>query len=91
MDGRGRAFENIIVERLWRNVKHEDIYLKGYATIGELVIGLTAYFLFYNEERPHQSLGNKTPLAVYQTASGGGAMILDKYDDSMQGSTASKR
>ena len=83
MDGRGRAFDNIFVERLWRNVKHEDIYLKGYATIGELVIGLTVYFAFYNEERPHQSLNYKTPALVHQTASGGGAMILEKYGDSL--------
>jgi putative transposase len=79
MDGRGRAFDNIFVEHLWHSVKYQDIYLKGYATMGELVIGLTAYFAFYNEERPHQSLGNQTPDAVYQTASGGGAMILEKY------------
>ncbi len=83
MDGRGRAFDNIFVERLWRSVKHEDIYLRGYATMGELVIGLTTYFAFYNEERPHQSLGNKTPDAVYQAASGGGAIILEKYGDSV--------
>ena len=69
MDGRGRAFENIFDERLWRSVKYEDIYLKGYATMGELVIGLTAYFAFFNEGRPHQSLANQTPDAVYQTAS----------------------
>jgi putative transposase len=83
MDGRGRAFDNIFVERLWRSVKYEDIYLKGYATMGELIIGLTAYFAFYNEERPHQSLANQTPDAVYKTASGGGAMILEKYGDSL--------
>jgi len=79
MDGRGRAFDNIFVERLWRNVKHEDVYLYGYATMGELMIGLAKYFVFYNGERPHQSLGNKTPEVVYRTAMGGGAMILDKY------------
>jgi len=50
MDGWGRAFDNIFVERLWRNVKHEDVYLKGYATMGELLIGLTKYFAFYNGE-----------------------------------------
>ena len=44
MDGRGRAFDNIFVERLWRSVKHEEMYLKGYATMGELLIGLTKYF-----------------------------------------------
>src|SRR5450830_762918 len=57
MDGRGRAYDNIFVERLWRSVKHEDVYLNGYATMGELLIGLTKYFAFYNAERPHQSLG----------------------------------
>ena len=79
MDGRGRAFDNIFVERLWRSVKHEDIYLNGYATMGELVIGLAKYFVFYNGERPHQSLGNRTPHEVYQTGAGGGAVIVDKY------------
>ena len=75
MDGRGRAFDNIFVERLWRSVKHEDVYLKGYATMGELMIGLTEYFVFYNGKRPHQSLANKTPNTVYRSAIGGGAMI----------------
>jgi putative transposase len=79
MDGRGRAFDNIFVERLWRSVKHEDVYLKGYATMGELLIGLTQYFVFYNGERMHQSLDNKTPDVVYASASGGGALIVDKY------------
>jgi len=79
MDGRGRAYDNIFVERLWRSVKHEDIYLNGYATMGELLIGLTKYFTFYNAERPHQSLGNQTPQEVHKTSSGGGAMIVDKY------------
>jgi putative transposase len=79
MDGRGRAFDNIFVERLWRNVKYEDVYLKGYATMGELQAGLMEYFLLYNGERPHQSLGYKTPDVVYQTGIGGGAMIVDKF------------
>ncbi len=79
MDGRGRAFDNIFVERLWRSVKHEDVYLKGYGSIGELRIGLEEYFDFYNTERPHQSLGQRTPEAVYRTAAGGGALIVDKF------------
>lgn len=79
MDGRGRAFDNIFVERLWRTVKYEDVYLRGYAELGELTIGLTAYFQFYNEERPHQMLGNATPDEVYRTGRGGGALIVDKY------------
>jgi putative transposase len=79
MDGRGRVFDNIFVERLWRNVKYEDVYLHGYATIGELMVGLTKYFVFYNGERPHQALGNKTPDEAYRTAQGGGAIIIDKF------------
>jgi len=79
MDGRGRAFDNIFVERLWRTVKYEDVYLKGYATMGELTLGLAGYFAFYNGERPHQSLGNRTPLAVHKSGQGGGAMIVDKF------------
>ncbi len=72
-------FDNIFVERLWRNVKYEDVYMKGYATMGELMVGLAEYFAFYNGERPHQSLGDMTPDVVYRTAIGGGAMIVDKF------------
>ena len=79
MDGRGRALDNIFVERLWRNVKHEDIYLKGYSTAAELQCGLKKYFIEYNVERPHQSLGYSTPVKVYRAAVGGGARIVDKY------------
>ena len=79
MDGRGRALDNIFVERLWRSVKREDVYLKVYATVSGLVMGLTKYFVFYNTERPHQSLNYNTPDEVYRTASGGGARIVDKY------------
>ena len=79
MDGRGRALDNIFVERLWRNVKHEDVYLKGYANMAELTLGLAQYFAFYNAERPHQSLGYQTPASVYRSGVGGGALIADKY------------
>jgi putative transposase len=79
MDGRGRALDNIFVERLWRNVKHEDVYLKGYANMGELTVGLAQYFAFYNGERPHQALGYRTPDRVYASGKGGGALIADKY------------
>lgn len=79
MDGRGRALDNIFVERLWRSVKHEDVYLKGYGTLPELLLGLTEYFVFYNTERTHQSLSYDTPDEVYRTGSGGGARIVDKY------------
>jgi len=79
MDGRGRALDNIFVERLWRTVKYEDVYLKGYETLPTLLLGLTDYFLFYNGERRHQSLGYATPNAVYLTATGGGAKIVDRF------------
>jgi len=65
MDGRGRALDNIFVERLWRTVKYEDIYLKDYATVPDLITGLTRYFTFYNQERFHQSLGYRTPAEVH--------------------------
>jgi putative transposase len=91
MDGRGRVFDNIFVEQLWRNVKHEDVCLKGYATMIELTVGLAEYFIFYNSERPHQSLGQKTPDVVYNTAIGGGAMIVDKYPRAVAGSTVPLR
>ena len=65
MDGRGRALDNIFVERLWRTVKYEDIYLKEYTTVPALFAGLTSYFAFYNDERLHQSLGYRTPAEVH--------------------------
>jgi putative transposase len=65
MDGRGWVFDNIFVERLWRAVKYEDIYLRDYDSVAELDAGLVRYFCFYNEERPHQSLGYRTPAAVH--------------------------
>lgn len=55
-DGRGGALDNIFVEPLWRNVKHEDLYRNGYATMGDLTVGLTRYLAFYNEEQPHELL-----------------------------------
>jgi len=65
MDGRGRVFDNILIERLWRTLKYQDIYIKDYQTVMELSVGLDAYFKFYNYERPHQSLGARTPARVY--------------------------
>jgi putative transposase len=69
MDGRGRTVDNIFVERLWRTVKYEDIYLKAYPRVPELYHGLTGYFEFYNQERPHQGLNNQTPATVYFSGS----------------------
>ena len=65
MDGRGRAMDNIFVERLWRSVKYEEVYLKDYRTGQEAYRGLRRYFEFYNSERFHQSLNYRTPLEVY--------------------------
>jgi putative transposase len=65
MDGKGRCLDNIFVERLWRTVKYEDVYIKGYSTLKEVRAGITDFFHFYNNERPHQSLDNQFPSTVY--------------------------
>ncbi|MBR9976777.1 MAG: integrase core domain-containing protein [Bacteroidetes bacterium] len=65
MDGRGRALGNVLVERLWRKVKYEDIYLRDYSNGRELHEGLTTYFQFYNNEGPHSAHGRQPPLQVY--------------------------
>ena len=65
-DGRGRALDNVFVERLWRSVKYEDIYIKDYDNVVALEAGLSSYFRFYDEDRPHQSLGYRTPAEVYR-------------------------
>lgn len=68
MVGRGRALDNVFIERLWRTVKYEEIYLKDYATVDDLISGLSEFFRFYSRERPHQSLNGRTPWSVYETA-----------------------
>jgi putative transposase len=68
MDGKGRAIDNVIIERLWRSLKYEDIYLKGYETVADLIDGLNEHFKFYSTERPHQSLAGRTPKSVYEEA-----------------------
>jgi putative transposase len=65
MDGRGRYLDNIFTERLWRTVKYEDVFLQSYQNLAEAQAGLEPYFAFYNHQRPHQALDNKTPAAVY--------------------------
>jgi putative transposase len=67
MDGKGRWMDNVFIERVWRSLKYEDIYLKEYATIGELEAGIREWIKRYNTWRPHQALGNKTPAQVYAT------------------------
>jgi len=68
MDGKGRCLDNVFVERLWRTVKYEDVYLRCYETVPALQGGLGRYFPFYNHQRPHQSLGYRTPAAAYGIA-----------------------
>ena len=65
MDGRGRGYGNIFVERLWRSVKYEEVYLHDYQTVPVARIHLSDYFEFYNNERPHETLGYRTPHEVY--------------------------
>jgi putative transposase len=65
MDGRGRAMDNIFTERLWRSVKYEEVYLKEYDSPRDARLGIASYLDFYNKRRPHQSLGYRTPEAVY--------------------------
>jgi putative transposase len=65
MDGRGRCMDNIFVERLWRSLKYEEVYLKDYASVREAQAGIAGYFQFYNHERLHQSLDYRTPAAIY--------------------------
>jgi putative transposase len=66
MDGKGRCMDNIFVERLWRSLKYEEVYLNAYATVAEAKAGIDAWLRFYNEERQHQSLGYRTPRQIYE-------------------------
>ncbi len=70
MDGKGRVFDNIFVERLWRTVKVEEVYLRDYQTVAEARYNLGRYFKFYNNQRLHQALGYRTPAEVYGAAVG---------------------
>lgn len=66
MDGKGRATDNIFVERLWRSLKYEDVYLHDYATLADARAGIARWIRFYNHRRPHQALGNRSPMDVYR-------------------------
>jgi len=83
MDGRGRWMDNVFIERLWRSLKHEDIYLKGYADGREAHSGIAAWFAFYNAQRPHQALGDRTPMAVWRQGTTGplGDKAVDMMDN----------
>jgi putative transposase len=66
MDGKGRSLDNIFIERFWRTLKYEDFYRKSYETLSELLNGLNNYIDYYNNDRPHQSLGMKTSYQIYK-------------------------
>jgi putative transposase len=66
MDGRGRWMDNVFIERLWRSIKYEDIYLRDYQNVAELAAGVGRWMQHYNTWRPHQALENRTPMEVYR-------------------------
>jgi len=70
MDGKGRFRDNILIERLWRSLKYEEVYIKAYASTAEAKSGIGAYIFHYNTDRPHQSLGNRTPCEVFEAGAG---------------------
>ena len=80
MDGRGRWMDNVFIERLWRSLKHEDVYLKGYADGHEAARGIAEWVAFYNERRPHQALGHRAPMTVWREATEG-AKAVDMMDN----------
>ncbi len=65
MDGRGRVYDNIFIERLWRTLKYEEVYLHDYRSVSEARLRIASYFQFYNTQRPHEGLGYRTPYEVY--------------------------
>jgi putative transposase len=79
MDRRGRWMDNVFIERLWRSLKHEDVYLKGYADGRELHEGPANWIAFYNNRRPHQALSHRTPMAVRHN--GAAARAVDMMDN----------
>ena len=78
MDGRGRVFDNIFMERLRRKVKYEEVYLKDYADVKEVFIGLEDYFIFYNKERFQQALNYMTPHQAYRDRAYGQEELIDQ-------------
>ena len=90
MDGRGRVYDNIFIERLWRSVKYEEVYLHDYQTPAEAVSGLDRYFAFYNHERPHQTFGGLTPAEMYGLATPPWPVKINgKGDDAQRSAAAS--
>jgi len=78
MDGRGRAIDNVFIERLWRSVKYEEVYMRDYTDGWQAEASLAAYFRFYNEERIHQALGYRTPLKIYRDQGSSGSEPPDE-------------
>jgi putative transposase len=74
MDGRGRFVDNIFIERLWRSLKYEEVFIKAYATVAAARVGIGGWLSFYNDERPHQTLAYRTPRAVFETTAACGYM-----------------
>ena len=83
MDGRGRWMDNVFIERLWRSLKYEDVYLKGYSDGREARAGIASWITFYNGRRPHQALGDCTPMAVWRAGVFGpiGTNAVDMMDN----------
>jgi putative transposase len=79
MDGKGRFLDNIFIERLWRSLKYEEVFTHAYASVSEARLGIGAWMKFYNDERKHQSLGNKTPSQIFASAKNGVAQACG-YD-----------
>ena len=65
MDGKGRYLDNIFIERLWRSLKYEEVFIKAYGSVAEARLGIGGWLRFYNDERPHQALGYRTPREVF--------------------------
>lgn len=84
MDGKGRALDNIMVERLWRSVKYEEIYLHEYESVAALKKALNQYFHYFNYERPHQSFGDSTPTEVYEGKQGSTGEKTNKYEEEIK-------
>ena len=79
MDGKGRCMDNVFIERLWRSLKYEEVYLHAYETVGEAKAGIGSWISFYNVSRPHQALGYRTPTQVF-TGTAGAVDMMDNAD-----------
>ena len=88
MDGRGRWMDNVFIERLWRSLKHEDIYLKAYADGREAKAGIAAWITFYNEQRFHQALGQRAPMRVWREAMAVAAVSREEAVEMMDNAAA---